>query len=66
MQTRPSGFLRFPQESPRATHAEAAPMAELITECKGGFVLSLANRAAWQKGARASFPIVYQSAMTLL
>jgi len=37
MQTRPSGFLRFPCESHRASHAEAAPMAELMAECKGGF-----------------------------
>jgi hypothetical protein len=40
MQTRPSGFLHFPGESDRADHAEAAPMAELITECKGGFAVA--------------------------
>tara|TARA_R110000824_G_scaffold61543_1_gene163696 strand:+ start:13 stop:168 length:156 start_codon:yes stop_codon:yes gene_type:complete len=37
MQTRPSGFLRFPGDSDGPDHAEAAPMAELMVECKDGF-----------------------------
>lgn len=46
MQTRPSGFLLFPVDLDRPNQAEAAPMAELAGECKGGF----AATGDWRKG----------------